>query len=46
MEMNPMNFNNQNNINNMGNIQMGNMLDDNFFKIKNLVKPCEDKIKN
>ena len=38
MEMNPMNFNNQIIMNNMG-------FDDNSLKIKNLVKPYEDKIK-
>ena len=45
MGMNPMNFNNPNNMNNMGNLPMGNIFDDNSLKIKNLVKPYEDKIK-
>ena len=45
MGMNPMNFNNQIIMNNMCNMPIGNILDDNSLKIKNIVKPYEDKIK-
>ena len=45
MGMNPMNFNNQIIMNNLCNMPMGNILDDNSLKIKNIVKPYEDKIK-
>ena len=44
MGMNPMTFNNPINMNNMSNMPQGNMFDDSF-KIRNIVKPYEDKIK-